>query len=89
VVPLDLGMGRVFKIGRQDVSLFVEPFWNISHDGPGPRYGITFGASLLYPDFWALSPERSSCEAQWSTACASPGRSGTRDARTPSRRADK
>jgi hypothetical protein len=52
VVPLDLGMGRVFKIGRQDVSLFVEPFWNISHDGPGPRYGITFGASLLYPDFW-------------------------------------
>jgi hypothetical protein len=29
VVPLDLGMGRVFKIGRQDVSLFVEPFWNV------------------------------------------------------------
>jgi hypothetical protein len=52
VLPLDLGVGRVFKIGRQDVSLFVEPFWNVSHDGPGPRYGITFGASLLYPDFW-------------------------------------
>src|SRR5215470_17541751 len=52
VLPLDFGAGRVFKIGRQDVSLFVEPFWNISHDGPAPRYGITFGASLLYPDFW-------------------------------------
>ena len=52
VLPLDLGLGRVFKIGRQDVSLFVEPFWNISHDGPGPRFGINFGASLLYPDFW-------------------------------------
>jgi hypothetical protein len=52
VLPLDLGVGRVFKIGRQDVSLFVEPFWNISHDGPAPRFGITFGASLLYPDFW-------------------------------------
>jgi hypothetical protein len=52
LVPLDLGVGRVFKIGRQDVSLFVEPFWNISHDGPAPRFGITFGASLLYPDFW-------------------------------------
>ena len=24
----------------------------MSHDGPAPRYGITFGASLLYPDFW-------------------------------------
>ena len=51
-VPLDLGVGRVFKIGRQDVNLFVEPFWNISHDGPAPKYGISFGASLLYPDFW-------------------------------------
>jgi hypothetical protein len=52
VLPVDLGVGRVFKIGRQDVSLFVEPFWNISHDGPAPRFGIAFGASLLYPDFW-------------------------------------
>jgi hypothetical protein len=52
VLPLDLGVGRVFRIGRQDVNLFVEPFWNISHDGPAPRYGITFGMSLLYPNFW-------------------------------------
>ena len=52
LLPLDLGVGRVFKIGRQDVNLFVESFWNISQDGPGPRYGITFGASLLFPDFW-------------------------------------
>jgi hypothetical protein len=52
VVPLDLGVGRVFTIGRQNVNLFVEPFWNISHDGPAPRYGITFGMSLLYPNFW-------------------------------------
>ena len=52
LLPLDLGVGRVFTIGRQNVNLFVEPFWNISHDGPAPRYGITFGASLLYPDFW-------------------------------------
>jgi hypothetical protein len=52
VVPLDLGVGRVFTVGRQNVNLFVEPFWNISHDGPAPRYGITFGMSLLYPNFW-------------------------------------
>ena len=52
VIPLDLGAGRVFKIGGQDVSLFVEPFWNVRHDGPSPRWGISFGASLLYPDFW-------------------------------------
>jgi hypothetical protein len=52
LLPLDLGVGRVFRIGRQDVNVFVEPFWNISHDAPAPRYGITFGASLLYPDSW-------------------------------------
>jgi hypothetical protein len=51
-LPLDLGVGRVFTIGRQTVNLFVQPFWNISHDGPAPRYGITVGMSLLYPNFW-------------------------------------
>jgi hypothetical protein len=52
LLPLDLGVGRVFTIGRQTVNVFVEPFWNISHDGPAPRYGINFGATLLYPNFW-------------------------------------
>ena len=52
ILPIDLGLGRVFRIGRQNVSCFVEPFWNISHDGPSPKYGIAFGVSLLYPDFW-------------------------------------
>jgi hypothetical protein len=49
---LDLGLGRVFKIGLQNVSLFVEVFRNVSYDGPAPKHGITFGATLLYPDFW-------------------------------------
>ena len=52
-LPLDLGAGRVFKIGPQIVNCFVEPAWNVSHDGPAPSYTITFGLSLLYPDFWA------------------------------------
>lgn len=51
-LPLDLGLGRVFRIDRQNVSWFVEPFWNITHDGPSPEYGITFGVTLLYPEFW-------------------------------------
>jgi hypothetical protein len=52
IVPLDLGAGRLFKIGRRNVSAFVEPFWNAVTDGPTPRYGVTFGIALLYPDFW-------------------------------------
>jgi len=51
-VPLDLGVGRLFRIGRQNVNCFVEPFWNITRDGIAPKYGITFGVSMLYPDFW-------------------------------------
>jgi hypothetical protein len=51
-VPLNLGVGRTFRIGRQNVSCFVEPSWTVSHDGPAPRYAISFGVALLYPDFW-------------------------------------
>ena len=52
LLPLDVGAGRVFKIGRQNVSCFVEPFWNVSTNGPVPQYGVIFGLSLLFPDFW-------------------------------------
>jgi hypothetical protein len=52
ILPIDLGVGRVFRIGRQHVSCFVEPFWNITKDGPSPKYGITFGVTLIYPEFW-------------------------------------
>ncbi|HEY6282102.1 MAG TPA: hypothetical protein VIW72_10010 [Burkholderiales bacterium] len=51
-LPVNLGVGRVFKIGNQTVNCFVEPFWNASNDGPAPRYGITFGFYLLYPNIY-------------------------------------
>jgi hypothetical protein len=52
ILPLDLGVGRVFRIGRQQMSCFVEPFWNITKDGPSPSYGLTLGVTLMYPEFW-------------------------------------
>ena len=52
LLPIDAGIGRVFKIGPQYVNCFVEPAWNVANDGPAPRYAITFGFSLLYPNFW-------------------------------------
>jgi len=52
VLPVDAGIGRVFKIGPQYVNCFVEPAWNVTNDGPAPRYVITFGFALLYPNFW-------------------------------------
>ena len=58
LLPVDAGVGRVFKIGPQYVNCFVEPAWNVSHDGPAPRYAITFGFALLYPDFWGSQAAR-------------------------------
>jgi hypothetical protein len=52
LLPVDLGIGRVFKIGPQYVNCFVEPAWNVTNDGPAPRYAINFGFALLYPNFW-------------------------------------
>ncbi len=52
LLPVNLGVGRVFTLGRQTMSLFVEPFWNLATAGPAPRYGVTFGLSLLYPRIW-------------------------------------
>jgi hypothetical protein len=52
VLPIDLGAGRVFALGGQQLNCFVEGTWNLSHDGPGPSYGVTLGVSLLYPGFW-------------------------------------
>jgi hypothetical protein len=51
-IPIDLGVGRVFRIGLQLVSCFVQPFWNITKDGPSPKYGITAGVAFIYPEFW-------------------------------------
>jgi hypothetical protein len=52
LIPIDLGFGRVFNIGRQSVSAFIEPGWTVAYDGPAPRYSISFNFVLLYPDFW-------------------------------------
>src|SRR5262249_43979713 len=52
LLPVEVGAGRVFRIGPQVVSCFIEPFWNASRDGPAPKYGFTFGLTLLYPNFW-------------------------------------
>jgi hypothetical protein len=51
-LPLDLGFGRVFKLGEQNVSCFVEVTRNLSRDEPAPRYAITTGVSLLFPNMW-------------------------------------
>jgi hypothetical protein len=52
MIPISLGVGRVFELGRQRVNMFVEPYWNAAGDEPAPEYGVIFGVGLLYPNFW-------------------------------------
>ncbi len=52
IIPIDLGVGRTFKIGRQDVNCYVQPYWNFVNHGHPPQYGINAGISLLFPNFW-------------------------------------
>jgi hypothetical protein len=52
MVPINLGFGRVFALGRQKINVFVEPYWNATGDEPAPEYGFIFGVGLLYPNFW-------------------------------------
>src|SRR5262249_15976672 len=76
LVPLDVGFGRVFKIGRQNISCFIEPSGNIPRDGAVPEYAIAFGAALLYPDFWGTHSRRATCGSPRRVArpptCSSP-----------------
>jgi len=58
IYPLDLGVGRTFKVGDQDVNCFVQPFWNFATDGHPPQYGVNAGISFLFPDFWKKISER-------------------------------
>jgi hypothetical protein len=58
IFPIDLGIGRTFRIGKQDINCFVQPFWNFATDGHPPQYGVTAGISLLYPDFWKKIAEK-------------------------------
>jgi hypothetical protein len=62
VLPIDAGVGRVFDVGGQPVSCFVESFWNASTDGPTPTYGLIFGFSLLYPNFWSTARRETEAE---------------------------
>lgn len=52
IYPVDIGVGRTFKIGPQVVSCYIQPYWNFSSKGNPPRNGIVAGITFLYPSFW-------------------------------------
>jgi hypothetical protein len=51
-VPLNIGVGRVFRLGPQRVNAYIQPEWTVERprDAPQtPRFTLRFAVHLLYP----------------------------------------
>jgi len=51
-VPLNLGVGRVFRLGLQRVNAYIQPEWTVERprDAPQtPRFTLRFAVHFLYP----------------------------------------
>jgi hypothetical protein len=49
-IPLNLRIGKVTKIGKQPINIFVEPFWTPSefYKGSAGEWGIKFNITFLF-----------------------------------------
>ncbi len=51
VIPLSLGIGKVFKVGKTVYNIFIEPQFAVSHHGPGqPLAQIFAGLNMQFYD---------------------------------------
>jgi hypothetical protein len=51
-IPVNLGAGRVFKLGEQRINAYIQPEWTVQRprDAPQtPRFTLRFAFHLLYP----------------------------------------
>ncbi len=48
-VPINLQVSRIFKFGTQPVSLSIGPRYYVETPRDGPRWGVRFSATLLFP----------------------------------------
>ncbi|HEX2815119.1 MAG TPA: hypothetical protein VHN39_01900 [Phenylobacterium sp.] len=51
-IPLNIGIGRVFKLGQQRINAYIQPEWTVQRprDAPQtPRFTLRFAVHLLYP----------------------------------------
>jgi hypothetical protein len=50
-IPLNVRVGHVFKVGKQPMNAFVQPFYTIDHAGAGsPDWGFKVNLTLLFPE---------------------------------------
>ncbi len=49
IVPIGGGIGKVFKIGRQNLNASLQSFYNVEHPTFGPTWSIRFQLQFLFP----------------------------------------
>jgi len=49
-IPIGLGIGKIWKVGRETYNLFIEPQWTVAHDGVGqPKFQAFMGLNIQFP----------------------------------------
>lgn len=49
-IPLGLGAGKIWKMGKTTYNVFAEPQWTVSHQGDGqPKFQVFMGLNLQFP----------------------------------------
>ncbi len=52
-IPINIGFGRTFKVGRQLVNAYVQPEWNVVRPGDDrnvPRFTLRFAFGFYFPE---------------------------------------
>lgn len=54
-IPVNLGIGKVFKIGSHPINAYVQPEWNVHYQtyhgaAPTPKFTLRLSVTLLYPE---------------------------------------
>ncbi|AMR80288.1 hypothetical protein [Cupriavidus nantongensis] len=49
-IPVGVGAGKIWKVGKDTYNLFAEPQWTLKHDGSGvPKFQVFMGLNIQFP----------------------------------------
>lgn len=49
-IPLGIGAGKIWKMGKTTYNIFAEPQWTVAHQGDGqPQFQVFLGLNLQFP----------------------------------------
>jgi hypothetical protein len=55
-VPVGAGLGKLVKLGQQQLNLNVQAYWNVVAPSIGPKWTVLFQEQLLFPETGSRPP---------------------------------